>query len=272
MRFFSTLVAAVLVFAFVSGCGEENDHGGTNATVRSAILGQDREIIIHLPAGYDSTRSYNVAYVLDGSSQDGPFAEELHRLAAVGAAPEAIVVGIPNMSAENRSLHLVPPMMLTNPDDPNSPPGQGDRFLDFIKDELVPFIESRYRVSSVRAFVGHSRGGLVVLYSLMKHPDLFRARFCFSTPVWRQEYLLVHRTEEFLRGVDTLRTFLYLSAGANETENIRSGLERMRAILTQEEVSGLVWQADVTPDADHQNNARASMPAAIKAWAEDLRQ
>ena len=40
------------------------------ASYRSTILGQERELIIHLPSAYDPLKRYPVLYVLDGSSQD----------------------------------------------------------------------------------------------------------------------------------------------------------------------------------------------------------
>ena len=93
-------------------------------TYQSHILGQERELIIHLPSGYDPTRRYPVLYVLDGSSQDQPLADKLDSLFGQGLVPQTIVVGIPNMSGSNRTLQLVPPFMLTDPANPGSPRGR----------------------------------------------------------------------------------------------------------------------------------------------------
>jgi len=79
--------------------------------LRSNILGQERELIVHLPSAHDPKKRYPVLYVLDGSSQDQPLAEKLESLFAQGLVPQTIVVGIPNMSASNRTLQLVPPFM-----------------------------------------------------------------------------------------------------------------------------------------------------------------
>ena len=72
------------------------------ARLQSNILGQERELIIHLPGGHGHEKRYPVLYVLDGSSQDQPLADKLESLFAEGLVPPTIVVGIPNMSARNR--------------------------------------------------------------------------------------------------------------------------------------------------------------------------
>jgi len=269
MRNIPSFVITVGLAALVlnlSGCGDERREGAIDAIVRSEILAQERELIIHLPRNHDTTRTYPVVYVLDGSSQDDHIADEFERLSAAGAAPQAIVVGIPNMSAENRVRNLTPPLLRTDVEKPDSPVGEGDVFLSFMESELFPFIERRYKTSHTRLFVGHSRGALLVMYSLLFRPDMFSARFCFSGPFWRQDHLLTSKVAELLTSADTLRTFVYLSAGDQETERIKGGLESMRAVFQKNAVPGLVWHTDLTPGADHEHNPTFSAAAAIGTW------
>jgi predicted alpha/beta superfamily hydrolase len=235
---------------------------------RSTILGQERELIVHLPRGYDTAHRYPVLYVLDGSSQDQPLADKLDSLYRQRTLPQTIVVGIPNMNGSNRTLQLVPPFMRTDPDDSASPMGTGDRFLEFMEKELIPFIEARYGTSATRLFAGNSRGGLLVMYSLIQKPDLFSGRLSFSTPLWRQNNLLIQRVATFLRSRKAFNSFLYVSAGANETANILNGLDTLAAVLRSAAPSNLVWHAERTPDVDHQLNATVSGWSALKKWGE----
>jgi predicted alpha/beta superfamily hydrolase len=73
-------------------------------------------------------------------------------------------------------------------------------FLEFMERELIPFIATQYGASETRLFAGNSRGGLLVMYSLLQKPDLFAGRFCFSTPLWREDNLLVQKVSAFLSG------------------------------------------------------------------------
>jgi predicted alpha/beta superfamily hydrolase len=169
-------------------------------TLHSTILDEDRRLIIHLPRNYtqDTTRKYPVMYVLDGTSQDDHTADKLGVFSDAGLVPAAIVVGLPNTRG-NRERDQTPPFMRRNVDDETSPYGAGDKFLSFIEKELIPFIDGNYRTSGERTLTGNSRGGLLVLYSLIEKPVLFQARFCYSTPVWRFDNLMVNRVSEFLR-------------------------------------------------------------------------
>jgi predicted alpha/beta superfamily hydrolase len=207
-----------------------------------------------------------VLYVLDGSSQDQPLASALDSLSAQGLVPQTIVVGIPNMSGPNRTFQLVPPFMRTDPASPDSPKGTGDQFLDFIEKELVPFIAKQYGTSDTRLFAGNSRGGLLVMYSLIAKPNLFAGRFCFSTPLWRENHLLVERTSAALSRETALHSFLYLSAGENETEDIKSGNDAMAAVLRSRAPAGFVWYVERTPGVDHTLNAKMSGSSALTKW------
>jgi len=239
-----------------------------NVRLYSEILRQDRDLIIHLPHNYNPGKKYPVMYVLDGSSQDQHIADKFDSLSRLTRVPQTIVVGIPNMSSANRTLQLVPPFMLTDPAKPESPPGMGDTFLDFIELELIPFIAEKYGASELRLFAGNSRGGLLVMYSLIHKPDLFTGRFCFSTPLWRQNNLLVSKVSDFLNSKKRMNSFLYLSAGANETENIKSGLDTLTQVLRQKAPAGFVWYTYFTPGVDHQLNANVSATDGILKWGE----
>jgi predicted alpha/beta superfamily hydrolase len=236
------------------------------AKYRSNILEQERELIVHLPRGYERKKQYPVLYVLDGSSQDQPLASTLDRLSAQGLVPHTIVVGIPNMSGANRTFQLVPPFMRTDPANPESPKGTGDRFLDFMEKELVPFVEKQYGANDTRLFAGNSRGGLLVMYSLLAKPDLFAGRFCFSTPLWRENNLLVERVSASFSDRPAVKSFLYLSAGENETDDIKNGNDAMALALRTRAPAGLVWYVERTPGVDHSRNAQMSGLSALTKW------
>lgn len=161
---------------------ETFDEGVVVSTMRSTVLGEDREVIVHPPESYLShpDRRYPVIYVLDGSNQDIHTARSAALMARIGLMPEVLVVGVPNVSGPGRQRDYTPPFMVQDIDDAKSPMGRGDRFLEFMRTELIPDIERNYRADSTRMLLGHSRGGLLVAYSLMATPELFQARFAHS--------------------------------------------------------------------------------------------
>lgn len=199
----------------------------------SKILGEKRRVIVHLPLNYvkEPTKKYPVMYVLDGGNQDVHTSDKISVLAGADVIPECIIVGILNTKT-SRNRDQTPPYMRTETDDLNSPLGKADQFLAFIEKELLPKIDSNYRVSQHKTLTGHSRAGLFVLYTLQERPSLFDAWFCYSTPVWRFNDLMVKKMEDFVTHHKfSRRKFLFLSAGEEETKNIRGGFERLNEIL-----------------------------------------
>ncbi len=126
----------------------------------SEILGERRELIVHLPQSYhrDLEQRFPVVYVLDGSSQDFHTAYGAALMARIGVIPELIVVGLPNTSGDNRQRDYTPPLMRRDIDEPDSPLGEGDKFLAFLKNEVMPRIEGKYRTDRFRMLAGNSRG------------------------------------------------------------------------------------------------------------------
>jgi hypothetical protein len=237
--------------------------GGSPVLVRSAVLGEEREVLVSLPENYsrDASRRYPVLYVLDGSSQSPHTAETARLLARIGAIPEMIVVGIP-ASAENRPRDYTPPYMRRG-DAKDEPPGGADRFLAFLQSELIPYIEGTYRAGSGRMLAGHSRGGLFVVYSLLAKPGLFDARFAYSPALWRDDDRMLAELKRAMRTPLSKATFVYLSLGEAEnpkmTRSFRSALETLRSLAPSE----LRWDADITSGADHSTNAQLSTPVAL---------
>jgi len=236
-------------------------------TLSSKVLDEEREMIVHLPESYarEPERRYPVIYVLDGSSQDSHTAQSAALMARIGVMPELIVVGLPNVSGEGRQRDYTPPFMVQDLEVPDSPMGEADRFLSFLETELIPKIESEYRTAPFRMLAGHSRGGLLVTYSLLADPELFDVRFIHSAPLWREDAVLVTKLAEFLKARKDFDGFLYLSIGSLENENITAAHHQARSVLTTAKLARFRWHADVVEGADHQHNGAMATPQGFKA-------
>ncbi len=160
--------------------------GGCAAVDHPSIVGQVNQedlfsplvddtylIQVRLPPDYAAspTRSYPVAYQLDGTSF-GPefdvtagFASQLEQQQRI---PETIVVGIgypyPDPLAggvQGRSRDYV-----TVQDD--GQPGGGANFLRFLEEQLIPHIDAEYRTDPARRLLlGHSLGGFFALHTML---------------------------------------------------------------------------------------------------------
>ena len=241
-------------------------------TLRSVVLGEDRQLIVHPPESYgrDPSRRYPVIYVLDGSSQDGHTATSAALLARIGVMPELIVVGLPNVSGEGRQRDYTPPFMRQDVDEAGSAMGRGDRFLQFIKTEVVPAVDREYRTTEVRMLAGHSRGALLVTYSLMQEPDLFQARLAHSPALWREDAVMVKTLDAHLASHPASGAF-YMSMGGEEVERMVEAFDRMREVLTRRAPATLRWQADRIPGANHQKNGEWATPVGLGWMFEKVR-
>lgn len=162
-----------------------------------------RHIDVWLPAGYhDSDKPFRVLYAHDGqnlfnpewspySKTDWAIDEVLQQLIDDGEVENTIVVGIGN--TESRIDEYLPWEMYQDGssayrarmneymvgDEPTS-----REYLQFIVEELKPFIDSQYRTRTGRDdtfLLGSSLGGLISLYGVVRYPDVFGGSVSVST-------------------------------------------------------------------------------------------
>jgi len=157
---------------------------GQSYTVPSRRLGESRVVDVTLPAGYDAnlTQHYPVLYVLDGEVEGQAAVAVARFYASTGQLPPMIVVGIRN-TARTRDLTPAPLAGFTPLPDVGAH-GGADAFLAFLADELIPWVDQRYRVAPMRVLVGHSLGGLFALYALAGRPELFAGYVIMEPATW----------------------------------------------------------------------------------------
>jgi predicted alpha/beta superfamily hydrolase len=271
----TTIIRAAFTFAILVFCAfltaiPGNAQKIIKASIKSEILGQERIFGIHLPKNYDAgaKKKYPVIYALDGFKQ---LALKFDALSEDGRVPETIVVGIADMGDENRQKDSLPPYMKSDLEKENSPMGRGDKFLKFIETELMPYMEKNYKVSGVNAISGHSRGGVLVIYSLLANPGLFQARFAFSPAVWREDNLLVVKTKEFLASPNKKKSFFYMTMGTAEVDKMKGAFDALTETFTKNPPKKIVWHSEYTKDATHQTNVELSISKALEKWAEYLK-
>lgn len=239
-------------------------------TLASAVLGEQRDYLVHLPESYQDApdRRYPVVFVLDGSSQDLHTAASAALMARIGVGGEVVVVGIPNVDGKGRQRDYTPPGMRQDLDADDPSLGGGDRFLAFLREELIPHVEQRYRVTGTRLLAGNSRGGLFVVYALTAEPGLFDAYLAHSPALWRDEQAMVGRLERFLDAAPAPAGMLFLSLGSAENDRMQDAFRRTEAVLRSQAPPGLRWHAYLTSGAHHGNNAVRATPVALR-WAFD---
>lgn len=155
----------------------ENIVIGTKHQIHSDVLNEDRAYWLSLPDSYydesSSHKSYPILVVLDGnihfkaiSSMVNYMSSDLYRNRKI---PEMIVVGIQNV---DRRRDYTPDKIITVRANNT---GGGEKFLDFLENELLTLLDQKYRTTSYRLLYGHSLGGLLATHTYMKEKTSFNS-------------------------------------------------------------------------------------------------
>ena len=140
-----------------------------NLTLESKILNQERTYAVYLPNDYDSSeRSYPVLYLLHGLGDDQTAWIKLGDVQRI--TDESIDSGI------SSSMIIVMPDAGSGIVGYINQPNRDWFYEDFFFEELIPHVESKFRIKKgkkYRAISGLSMGGGGTLVYALHRPDLF---------------------------------------------------------------------------------------------------
>lgn len=221
--------------------------GGGNSTAAENVfvmdedfympqLGRTRRIWLYLPPGYEASDAYYpVLYMHDGQNlfdEITAFAgewevdETLNKLAQQGYQVP-IVVGIDN-GGVYRIDELTPWYNVEY-----DAGGQGDEYIDFIVEDLKPYIDENYRTlsdSDNTGLMGSSLGGLISWYGALKYPEVFSKSGIFSPAYWINSDSIWNFLDE---ATYTGNSRFYQNIGENEGATNIHFMNRMEDSLRQ---------------------------------------
>lgn len=268
LRSGKTLAFYFIIFSFVLPChlfGQTTDSSkvviADIVTIHSKILGQDRKIYIYSPSInpglYPVSQPLPVLYLLDGDVQTSFVASEVNFLSQYNTAlPAMIVVGIGNFNYDR--MHDLTPhhasMSYGVIDTAKTPPqnntGGGDKFLQFIKEEVMPYVEQHYKTVPYKVLSGHSLGGLTTVHCLLTQPDLFNAYIAVSPSLWYDmQYEITKNVKQLKTGVFKNKS-LFFSDGA-EGGYFHQSVLHLDSILKERNSPGLTYKYMMYPDMPH---------------------
>lgn len=209
---------------------------GVVETLRSATLGEDRILNIHLPPGYgtDTTQRYPLIVLLDGSADE----DFLHVVGGLQFAsypwinwmPPSIVVGIANV---DRKRDLTFPTTIAADKEQFPTAGGSGPFMQFIAQELLPFLQQEYRIGNERTLIGQSLGGLFASELLFRQPYLFSHYLIVSPSLWWDGGSLLQLNHDVLMAPDIGVATVYIAVG-DEGRDMVGPAEQLAALLRKE--------------------------------------
>ncbi|MFW9870708.1 MAG: alpha/beta hydrolase-fold protein [Candidatus Thorarchaeota archaeon] len=229
---------------------------GEKIVVNSEVLGEDRIILVRFPKNYEvSNKKYPVLFLLDAEFFFYQAISAVEFLSECGyispkPIPEMIVVGIVNIDRNRDYTPTFAPKQREVLEFPTS--GKAEKFIEFLKMELIPLVEEKYRTHPFRILAGWSLGGLLTVHSFMYHPDLFSAYLAISPSLWWDEDLYVERTKTLLSKGKISDKPLIVTIGSEEGGDIgRSVRDGFIPLFTNHSEKSSGFKAVELPLEDH---------------------
>ena len=255
--FSKAIIAFTALFCFL-GSGAQITDSTTLPGIEvkifdSKILGEKRKLRIQTPKEMNAWDAHPVLYVLDGEAQTTLAAGQVQYLSeSYKIIPHLVVVGIENT---DRMRDLTPTHSILGPDgkldtsanNPFKNSGGGEKFLQFMKEELMPYIEQRYHTAPYKILAGHSLGGLMAVHCLLQHPDYFNAYIAISPSLqWDGKVLLT----QWQNSKKEMGRILFFS-DANEDSLFHANQLEFESILKQKNIKGLKYARGFYPGETH---------------------
>jgi predicted alpha/beta superfamily hydrolase len=249
--------------------------------MKSKNTGRNYRISIALPYAYFNSldkswpfdkplEKWPVVYLTDATWYFGMVTDMVRSMAWCGATTDAIIVGIGYVQDKDpkeawrdaaawRSSDLLP-VQLEEYEQEESKlhnrkvvTGGAGKFLQFIKQELIPAIESEFKADpKKRILVGHSDGGVFTAFALFEEPGLFENYIVGSpglvtTGIFEQE-------EQFSKRHKKLHAKVHLWVGGSEesiNDSRESNMVRFGAILESRKYTGLSLVRQIFANENH---------------------
>jgi predicted alpha/beta superfamily hydrolase len=212
-------------------------------SLESEILGETRNIWVHVPGdaggGLFSESAYPVLYLLDAPDHFHAVTGILDNLGDNGIVPRMVVVAIPNT---DRTRDLTPSHVDVMFGDSTfaRTSGGGDKFLEFIEKELIPYVEGKYPVSGYRTFVGHSFGGLAAVNALYRRPELFHNYVAIDPSMWWDDWLLVNNAEKALENPALKGRSLFVGVANTMEEGMDIGRVKLDTARSSDHIRSIL--------------------------------
>lgn len=204
----------------------------------SQVLQEQRMLHIVFPKNYNpaSTNKYEIVYCLDDIADF--LTLEWGMLQWEGFIPRnMIMVGITNPKpngVDMRDRDFTPTKTRENT-------GGATSFLSFIKKELIPYINKKYKGSNDgNILYGGSLGGLFVMYTFLNDPALFTSYIAIDPSLWWDDFLLPKTAAGKLDSNKELHNTLYIAGREGNAYN-EIGVAAMDSVLRRKAPEGLDW-------------------------------
>jgi predicted alpha/beta superfamily hydrolase len=223
---------------------------GEIVTLHSTILSENRILNIVLPEAYETNQNekYSVIYLLDGSTNE----DILHVSGLVQffnlqfKMPKCIIVGISNV---DRKRDFTFPTTIKKDKEDYPTTGGSEKFIRFLEEELIPYVNSNYHTNGTSYLLGQSLGGLLATEILIKKPYLFTHYLITSPSLWWNNQSILEVAKKEFEKKDYSKTYVYLAVGQLEHKIMVKDAKALALLLNQIKIKKVDFV--VFPEENH---------------------
>lgn len=232
-------------------------------TIASSVLQRSYDLYVKLPPGYFSKEfaqhRYPVLYINDAGYCWVTAVGITRPTFNFGAFERAILVGLSYAKGEGGTSSRTRDLTPTSVDRWELETGGARKYLNFIKTEVIPFVDRTYRTEpNRRTLVGQSFGGLFGAYALIEEPGLFQDYILTSASFWFDNQVIFELEEKARDSRRNLTGRVYFAVGETETPTIVASssqmVEQQRAFVERLQLrnyEGLEVRADEIEGGTH---------------------
>ncbi|MBK6458281.1 MAG: alpha/beta hydrolase [Gemmatimonadetes bacterium] len=267
------LVAAVLFVGLASALPAQTPvsvSGTDRFTLKARSNGVEYRVDVSLPPGLDTMSVRPPVFVVtDANLAFNTVHETVTMLGISGEMAPVIVVGVGYPETDGRGYtpaYIVNRTRDYTPTNAAGMPGGGGSaaFLAFLKDELVPMMEAKYRADPTRRGLGgHSLGGLFATYALLHEPGFFSRYWIGSPSLWWDNQLSFSWVPKVKAGATQPHGRAYLTVGAKESAVMVPPMQRM-AVELKRNFPELRVGSQVYPDESHGSVVGGAISRALR--------
>lgn len=221
----------------------------------SEKLSEKREITISLPASYEKniSKKYPILVLLDGDILFDPFYGAITYGSYWDDFPETIIVGI----HQNHNDERVDDSEFE--DAQGLPAEKGATFYEFIGQELLPYIEKKYRVAPFRMIAGLDTTAGFLNFFLYKENPLFNAYISLNPEL---APLMEKRVAEQLSATKK-PIFYYLSTTDDEIKQLAEPIKMLNDNIKKDNNPLVNYKFESFKSAGHYSQTLYAIPSAL---------
>ncbi|QJD96494.1 hypothetical protein HH214_11715 [Mucilaginibacter robiniae] len=232
-------------------------------TLHATASNTDYSIYLQLPQSYGKLNSHYPVILLFDAQDPTLFnytSSTVDRLMYTNDIPNAILVGIVQ---NDRSKELGVERNDTT----------AKQFLNFVKNDLIAYLHSHYRINDYFTFIGHSLGGQFVTYALTVEPKVFRSVISISGALnypseytfYQRKVLTALQNYVSVPHINLAKQKYYFSVGNEgfQDSGFKIGALTADSLLKQYPTPCLNWHFDKMRGFNHMTMPLVSIPAGL---------